>query len=152
MFSKFHPRSNPVNILIWQFIDNVNYLLSRLPSPHTLLFFGPGAMTAWGLTVYRPGLLFYNLVLSTGVVCHGSRQELKIQDNESYTEYWCRMSWKTWLSKINNSPVSGSQREVTFSGAPLQYKTMWSSPIFLVITLILWRDDENVNCLIIPIS
>jgi hypothetical protein len=36
-----------------------------------------------------------NLILSTGVECHESHQELKIQDNESYTEYWCRMSWKS---------------------------------------------------------
>jgi hypothetical protein len=36
-----------------------------------------------------------NLIQSTGVVCHESHQELKIQDNESYTEYWCSMSWKS---------------------------------------------------------
>jgi hypothetical protein len=49
-------------------------------------------MTCYTSTQYKIHCL---VLLSTGVECHESHQELKIQDNESYTEYWCRMSWKS---------------------------------------------------------
>jgi hypothetical protein len=56
-------------------------------------------MTFYTSTQYKIHCLVWyktmNLILSTGVECHESRQELKIQDNESYTEYWCSMSWKS---------------------------------------------------------
>ena len=43
-----------------------------------------------------------NLILSTGVECHESHQELKIQDNESYTEIYYK------ISNYSNSPLTRS--------------------------------------------
>lgn len=49
-------------------------------------------------------------------------------------------------------PVSGLHKEAIFSGAPLQYTSMWGSPIVLVMTLIRWEAEENGNCRMMPTS
>jgi hypothetical protein len=79
-----------------------------------------------------------NLIQSTGVVCHESHQELNIQDNESYTEYWCRMSWKSsgrWLS-WHSTPVLSIRFIVLYVQFLMTFMTYYTSTLYKIHCLV----------------